>query len=207
MIFKDRKEAGEKLAIALSEYKNHSETKIIALPRGGVIVGFEIAKALNTALDIVCVRKIGAPFNPEFAIGAITETGVKILSDETIQALGISAKFLEEAIEKEQKEALSRLQRYRKNKPARNLQGKIVILVDDGLATGSTMLAAIKTVKAEKAKEVIVALPVAAPDSLAKIQSEVDKIICLLQPDHFFAVGQFYENFDQVTDEEVKLLL
>lgn len=207
MIFYDRHDAGKKLAEALLEYKNDKEAIVIALPRGGVVVGYEVAKLLKLPLDIVSPRKIGAPFNPELAIGAITETGEKILSDELIDSLGISHEHLEQVIAKEKKEALSRLQRFRKNRPPRNLTSKKVIIVDDGLATGATMRAAIKTVKAEKAKELIVAIPVAPQDTLAKIKKEVDKVICLSSPYTFFAVGQFYERFDQTSDEEVVSLL
>lgn len=205
--FKDRQDAGIKLAKALSAYEKVDNTLVIALPRGGVVVGAEIAKKLHLPLDICCPRKIGAPFNPEYAIGAVTETGEKILSESAIKQLGISESYVREAVEKERQEAQHRLSRYRKNRPPRQLAGKRVILVDDGLATGSTMSAALKTAKAEKAAELIIAIPVAPQDTLQRLEKEEAHIVCLLVPSHFFAVGQFYERFDQTTDEEVIRLL
>lgn len=207
MLFRDRIEAGQRLAIALKEYKDAQNVIIIALPRGGVVVGYEAAQALHLPLDIVCPRKIGAPFNPEFAIGAITETGEGIFSEEIVTELGVSQEYLTEATERERKEALWRLNHYRKNRPSRALKGKKVIIVDDGLATGSTMRAAIKTVRAEEAEEVIMAIPVAPPDTLRRLEKEVDRSICLAVPSSFFAVGQFYDQFGQTTDEEVIALL
>lgn len=207
MIFQDRSDAGKKLAAALNSYSNDPEAVIISLPRGGVVVGYEVALILNLPMDIVCPRKIGAPFNPELAIGAITETGEGILSEDLVASLGVSEEYILEIIEKESKQALWRLNHYRKDKSPRNLKGKRVIIVDDGLATGSTMRAAIKTVKAEQAKEIIMAVPVAPPDTLLKIEKEVDHAICLSAPVDFYAVGQFFEHFDQTTDDEVISLL
>lgn len=207
MIFRDRQEAGQRLAKALKEYKEDSEVIIIALPRGGVVVGYEVALALHLPLDIVCPRKIGAPFNPEFAIGAITETGEGIFSEKLIDELAVSKQYLAEATEKEKKEALWRLNHYRKERPPRSLKGKKVIIVDDGLATGSTMRAAIKTVRAEEAQEIIMAIPVAPPDTLRRLEKEVEHTVCLAAPPSFFAVGQFYDQFGQTSDEEVIALL
>ncbi len=207
MIFRDRSDAGKKLAAALNSYSNDPEAVIISLPRGGVVVGYEVALILNLPMDIVCPRKIGAPFNPELAIGAITETGEGVLSDDLVASLGVSEEYILEIIEKESKEALWRLNHYRKDKSPRKLKGKKVIIVDDGLATGSTMRAAIKTVKAEHPQEIIMAVPVAPPDTLLKIENEVDHVVCLSAPVDFYAVGQFYEHFDQTTDEEVISLL
>lgn len=207
MLFKDRIDAGKQLAAALKQYANDDGTIVIALPRGGVVIGFEVAKALNLTLDIVCPRKIGAPSNPELAIGAITETGDGILSDMLIEQLGVSEEYIKNSIKKEKKEALWRLNHYRKNRPPRNLKDKKVLIVDDGIATGSTMRAAIKTVRAESAKEIILAVPVAPPDTIEKLKKDVDKTICLASPSSFFAVGQFYDFFEQTTDEEVITLL
>lgn len=201
--FLDRTDAGKQLAKLLSKYRKIEEGIVIALPRGGVIVGKEVAEYLNLPLDIVCPRKIGAPFNPEFAIGAITETGEGIFSEEYIREFAISKKELKKIIEEEKQKAKWRLDHYRKSLAPRNLEGKKVIIVDDGLATGSTMLAAIKTVRIEKAKKIIVAVPVAPPDTLEKIRSRVDDLYCLYSTPNFFAVGQFYEQFDQTTDQEV----
>jgi len=206
-LFINRQDAGQKLASALASYQKATETLVIALPRGGVVVGFEVAQFLQLPLDIFCPRKIGAPFNPEFAIGAITETGDGVFSKDVIQHLGISQTELDALIEKEKKEAARRLAYFRKGLPPRQLQSKRVILVDDGLATGSTMRAAIKTAKAENAKEVIVAVPVAPPDTMKLIEKEADKTLSLYVPANFYAVGQFYEFFDQTTDDEVVDLL
>ncbi|MCC5831594.1 MAG: phosphoribosyltransferase [Chlamydiales bacterium] len=207
MIYKDRGNAGRQLAEALKEYANDPEAIVIALPRGGVVVGAEVAKALHLPLDIVSPRKIGAPFNEEYAIGAVTETGESIISQELVRELGISQDDLKKSVEEEAQKAKWRLDHYRKNRPPRNLKGKRVIIIDDGLATGSTMRAALKTVRAEEAKEIVIAVPVAPPDTLAKLEREADKTLCLSTPPSFFSVGQFYDSFDQTTDEEVISLL
>lgn len=207
MLFKDRTDAGRRLAKALQIYSNQPDTIVIALPRGGVVIGYEVATALNLPLDIVCPRKIGAPFNPELAIGAITETGEGILSEELVLELGVSQGFIRETMEKEKQKAKWRLDHYRQGRAPRLLKDKRVILVDDGLATGSTMRAAIKTVRAEGAKELILAVPVSPIDTLAKLEKEVDKAVCLATPSTFYAVGQFYDFFDQTTDQEVIELL
>lgn len=207
MIYRDRVHAGRQLAAALKEYAGDPDTIIIALPRGGVIVGAEVAKALHLTLDIVCPRKVGAPFNEEYAIGAITETGEGIISQDIVRELGVSQEYLKKTIEEETKKAKWRLDHYRKNRPPRNLKGKRVIIVDDGLATGSTMRAALKTLRAEEAKEIIMAVPVAPADTLEKLEKEADKTVCLSVPPTFYAVGQFYDFFDQTTDEEVIALL
>ncbi|NGX61444.1 MAG: putative phosphoribosyl transferase [Chlamydiae bacterium] len=207
MLFANREEAGEKLAEALKDYKGDENTILIALPRGGVVVGLEVAKHLSLPLDIVCPRKIGAPFNPEYAIGAVTETGEGIISQTLIQQLGITESYLKETLAEESKQAKWRHDHYRKGRPPRNLQGKRVILIDDGLATGSTMRAAIKTVKREEASEIVVAVPVSPKETFEHLEQEVDKLIALATPTPFYAVGQFYDSFDQTTDEEVIALL
>jgi putative phosphoribosyl transferase len=206
MRFKDRHDAGKQLAQLLMPYSSPNNI-LIALPRGGVVVAFEIALMLHLPLDIVCPRKIGAPFNPEFAIGAITETGEAILSTEIIEELGIPSAYVQAAMEKEKKEAEWRLNNYRKKRPPRNVEGKIAILIDDGLATGATMRAAISTLKKERASKLIVAVPVAPRETAFKIKNTVDEFLCLTTPENFFAVGQFYERFDQIKDDEVIDLL
>lgn len=182
MIFQDRRDAGQKLAEALQKYANDPNAIVIALPRGGVVVGYEIAKKLSLPLDIVSPRKIGAPMNPEYAIGAITETGKGILSTSIIESLGIPQSYITEEIEKEKKEALRRLNTYRSSSTPRNVKNKRVIIVDDGLATGSTMLAAIETLKAEGAKQIIVAVPVGPLDTIDRIRAQVDDVVCLTTP-------------------------
>jgi putative phosphoribosyl transferase len=207
VVFEDRKDAGRRLAKALEAFKSKADTLVLALPRGGIIVGYEVAEALHLPLDIVCPRKIGAPFNPEYAIGAVTETGEWILSEEVISSLDISEAYIKKMIQYEKEEATRRLQQYRPSLPPRQLKQKTVILVDDGLATGSTMRAAIKTCRAEGASTIVLAIPVAPPETFQKLQKEVDQAYCLTTPQSFFAVGQFYHHFDQVFDEEVIDLL
>ena len=207
MIFKDRQEAGYKLISKLQKYKNKTDVIVLGLPRGGIVTAFEIAKGLNLPLDLVVTRKIGAPDNPEFAIGAITEKGEGIFNEATISIYGISQRYIDKEIKKEKKEAERRLRVYRENRPPLNLQGKIAILVDDGVATGLTLRAAIKSVKIKNAKKIVVAVPVIAQDSLEKIENEVDEVVYLNSPLYFSAIGSFYESFTQTEDEEVIALM
>ncbi len=203
MMFKDRQDAGQKLAKELKGFKSQKNTIILALPRGGVVTAFKIAQNLNLPLDLVVPRKIGAPFNEEFAIGAITETGQGIFDQTSIETYKISHEYLEKKIAEEKKEAERRLKTYRPDQLPLNLKNKTVIIVDDGIATGLTMRAAIKSVKEKKAKKIIVAVPVTARDSLKIIQKEADEVIYLDAPLFFGAVGAFYEDFGQTTDAEV----
>lgn len=207
MIFADRREAGERLVPELDKYRNDPNAVVIGLPRGGVVTAFEVAKGLHLPLDVVCPRKVGAPFNPELAIGAITESGEGVFHHDLIARLGVSQRYIDQEVEKEKKVAQRRLALFRKNRPKINLQGKTVIIVDDGLATGATMLAAIKSVKKEKAEKIVVAVPVSPQDTYEKIQEEVDEIVVLGTPAYFAAVGQFYVNFAGTEDEEVVELL
>ncbi|MDP3244502.1 MAG: phosphoribosyltransferase family protein [bacterium] len=204
MMFKDRRDAGKKLAEALKKYKNAPDTIVLALPRGGVVTGYEITKALNLPLDIVVPRKIGAPSNPEYAVGAITETGQAILNEEEIK--DIEKEWLEKEKEKEKKEAQRRLMVYRTGPPL-VIKGKTVIIVDDGVATGYTMRAAIASIKIRKPAKIIAAVPHGASDSIKLIKKEADEVVCLFAPVWYGAVGSFYENFPQTTDEEVIKLL
>ena len=207
MIFKDRQDAGKKLAQSLLAYRDQPETWVLGLPRGGVVVASEVAKHLHLPLDILVIRKLGAPDNPEFAIGAVDEKGHALFNEGVLEDLGISEVYKKEILEKEKKEAEHRLHLYRKNRPPLDFKDKTVILIDDGLATGATMRAAVYSAKAKKAKKVIVAVPVAAPSSLEKLQGEADEVIYLDAPYFFGAVSSFYERFDQTTDEEVIELL
>jgi len=200
MIFKDRKHAGQELAKKLIEYNNKPDTVVVALPRGGVVLGYEVAKELNLPLDIVVPRKIGAPENEEFAIGAISEEGDFV---KNIEAGEFDKKYIDDEIVKEKEEAKRRLETYRPGMRKRDFNSKAILLVDDGIATGLTMLAAIKTLKNMKARKIIVAVPVSADDSFEKTKKEVDEIITLDKPVFFGAVGQFYETFDQTEDDEV----
>lgn len=203
MTFKDRKEAGQKLAKKLADYKGRDDAVLIALPRGGVVTAYEIVKELELPLDIVVPRKIGAPGNEEFAIGAITESGEGIFNQESVDATGADKDYIRETVEKEKAEAARRLKVYRGDRTALDLAGKTVILIDDGIATGSTMRAAVASVKARRAAKVVVAVPVTARDTAKVIEGEVDELIYLDAPLFFGAVGNFYEVFDQTEDEEV----
>ncbi|MFH0898557.1 MAG: phosphoribosyltransferase [bacterium] len=205
--FKNRQDAGKKLAKKLLTYKNNPKAIVIGLPRGGVVVAYEIAQILELPLDIVVPRKLGAPFNPELAIGAVTEDGSIILDHQIINILGISKTEITEIIEKEKKEAERRLQIYRKNRPPLNLKNQIVILVDDGIATGSTMLAAIKSVQVHGAQSIIIAIPIGPTETIAKIKNMVDSVVVLDTPPNFMAIGIYYKSFTQTTDEEVITLL
>lgn len=207
MLFKNRADAGQKLAAALEKFNNSPNTIILALPRGGVIVGFEVARELNLPLDIVVPRKIGAPANPEFAIGAITETGEGVFDEMVVGAYGITESYLQNEIKKEKAEAERRLNLYRGSRPPLDLKNKTVILVDDGLATGLTMRAAVKSIKKSGVEKIIVAIPVTSPEAAELVKKEVDEIIYLEAPAFFGAVGAFYEEFSQTTDKEVIELL
>src|SRR6185503_11484194 len=202
-MLKDRREAGHKLAKRLKEWADNQETIVLALPRGGVVVGYEIAKELHLLLDIICPRKIGALENPEYAVGAITETGKGLFSE----GVDPTEPWLQQAIIIEKKEAQRRLSYYRGDRAPRDIRNKRVILVDDGMATGFTMRAAIQSVREEGAKEIIVALPVAPAENAAKVARSVDQLVCLETPTLFYAISQFYEHFEQTSDEEVIFLL
>lgn len=202
-LFKNRKEAGAELAKRLAPYKNHPKGIVIGLPRGGVVLAAEVAKALSLPLDVVCPRKIGAPINPEFAIGAITETGEGIFDSQAIKYMGVTDDYIESKVAEEKEQAMRRLSLFRKGMPARDLKDKVVLIVDDGLATGSTMKAAIQSIKSEGADKVVAAVPVSPVDTLEEVTEMVDEIVCIAAPPFFQAVGQFYDNFSETTDDDV----
>lgn len=201
MPFKNREDAGEKLAEKLGEYKDREDVIIIALPRGGVVPGRVIADALHAPLDIVVPRKIGAPENDEYAIGAITESGDVVWNEAEKERYG--EEIFSIIMKREQKEARRRLDVYRKGLPTRAMKDKMVILVDDGVATGLTMRAAIKTVRAEHPAKIIVAVAGGPPDTIDMLRGETDELVALEIPSFFSAVGQLYEDFPQVQDGEV----
>lgn len=207
MIYEDRRHAGRLLAEALRKYAGKPNTIVLGLPRGGVAVAYEVAATLKLPLDIVCPRKVGAPSNPELAIGAVTETGEGYFNDEMIEMLGVPDSYIQAEVAKEKARAAQRLKIYRQNRPPLNLEGMTVLLIDDGLATGATMKAAIQSVKAQDAAHVIAAVPVGPMHTVQEIAPEVDDIICPATPAYFMAVGQFYDNFDATEDEEVIELL
>ncbi|MCL4229458.1 phosphoribosyltransferase [Candidatus Dependentiae bacterium] len=208
MKFKDRADAGQQLALLLSAYKHSPNVLVVGLVRGGVPVAAEIARELVVPLDIVVVRKIGAPGMPELAVGALTQTGQSILNYAMMQTMGITEQQIAPIIRQEQKELARRLSVYREDKKSPNYADKTVILVDDGIATGATMQAAIASVKELGAKRLVLAVPVCPAEVAQKLSELVDEFICLeQQPDYFPAVGYFYEHFEQVEDETVKSLM
>lgn len=204
MIFKDRQEAGKLLSEKLVSYTNKKDAIVLSIPRGGTVLGSEVVKALNLPLDIIVTRKIGHPLNPEFAAAAVDQEGNLTLNPKVTD---VKEDYLAEESQKEVKEIERRLQEYRGSKPKLNLKDKVVVIIDDGIATGLTTLSAIRFVKHQSPKKTVLAIPVMPLDSVKKFQKEVDELIYLDAPEVFWAVGQFYENFPQTTDEEVKKLL
>ena len=207
MVFQDRSYAGMELAKALSVYSGKEDTLILALPRGGVPVAFEIAQRLNLPLDVLLVRKLGIPGHEELAMGAIAEDGILYINQKIVDQLGISPVVIESVITKETEELNRRGQRYRHDRPAPHLKGKTIIIVDDGLATGATMRAAVKALNQADIKRLIVAVPVGASDTCRELRVEADEVICLDSPDPFYGVGAWYKDFSQTSDQEVENLL
>ena len=207
MLFRDRSEAGRWLADRLQAYKGRPDVIVLALPRGGVPVAFELAQSLGAPLDVFLVRKLGVPGQEELAMGAIASGGVRVLNDEVVGALAIPANVIEGVARKEEQELLRREESYRGSRPAPHVQGRVVILVDDGLATGSTMRAAVRAVKQMQPARVVVAVPVAAAPTREEFSREVDEIVCSTPPEPFLAVGRWYQDFAQTSDEEVHDLL
>nr|HAT8713107.1 phosphoribosyltransferase [Legionella jordanis] len=205
--FINRHEAGRILADQLKSFTNNPNVLVLALPRGGVPVAYEIAAALSAPLDVFIVRKLGVPAHEELAMGAIASGDTIIFNQEIIDALHISKKDIEETISIEKKELSRRESMYRNNSPYPSLRNKIIILVDDGIATGATMRAAIKALRKQQPSRLIMAVPVAAFSTYKEMSGLVDEIICPLQPLHFYAVGLWYEDFSQTTDTEVSELL
>lgn len=205
--FKNRIQAGAQLAKRLARYAGRSDAIVLALPRGGVPVGFAAASALDLPLDILLVKKLGVPGHEEYAMGAIAGGGFYVLQSEVLHMLGIPDSIVEAVAQDALKEIERREKLYRANRPALPLAGQSVILADDGLATGATMLVAVNVLRLAKPARIVVAVPVAAPDACRMLQSEVDEIICLSIPEPFHAVGVWYEDFSQTSDDEVTSLL
>jgi putative phosphoribosyl transferase len=206
-MFADRRDAGVQLISRLKEYKDQQGVIVLALPRGGVATGYEIARSLNIPLDIVIVRKIGFPGQPELGIGAVSETGTVVLNTSIISTYGVPKEYIEREVSRQKEEISRRVKLYRKGKRLPSLEGRTVILVDDGVATGATMKSAIATLKEENLKKLIVALPVAPPGVVKELEQMVDVFICIETPFDFMAVGSYYHDFTQVSDEEVINLL
>jgi putative phosphoribosyl transferase len=206
-IFRDRRDAGIQLAEKLKDYKAFEATLVLALPRGGVIVGFEIARALELPLDVLIVRKIGFPGQREFAVGAVSETGSVVLNTSVISTYGVDDEYIQVEIAKQKEEIERRIEIYRKGKRISELEGKTIILVDDGVATGATLKAAISALKKEKIKKLVAAIPVSPPETAEELKGMVEEFICLRMPADFAAVGNYYDDFQQVPDEEVVEIL
>lgn len=205
--FRDRREAGRILAGQLADYAGRPNVLVLALPRGGVPVAFEVARALDAPLDLFLVRKLGVPGHEELAMGAIATGGVRLLHPELVRRLGIAPEVIDRVAEAEQAELSRRGRAYRGDRPAPDVQGKTVILVDDGLATGASMRAAVAALRQAQPAEVVVAVPIAASETCNEFRDEVDRVVCARTPEPFFAVGMWYQDFSQTTDDEVRDLL
>jgi len=206
-IFDDRRDAGRALVLEIQRL-GLDNPLILGLPRGGIPVAFEIAKALDAELDTLVVRKLGAPFQPELAVGAIASGGIKVLNEDVLnRASGLNESVLEKIIEREKLELARREFAYRGDREHSPLAGRNVVLVDDGMATGATMRAAALAVRSQRPAKLIVAVPTASQDALEMIEALADEVICLEAPPHFYAVGEWYRHFGQTTDDEVRRLL
>ena len=207
MLFRDRNEAGRKLADRLAAYANYPNAMVLALPRGGVPVAFEVADALNLPLDIFVVRKLGMPGHEEYAIGAIASGGARVLNQDLIHQLSLSAEIIDHVVAREQRELERRERIYRGQRPMLDVRDRTIIIVDDGLATGSSMRAAIAALRQKRPTKLIVAVPVGARETCSELEALADEVICLETPENFNAVGLWYNDFSQITDEEVIDLL
>jgi putative phosphoribosyl transferase len=207
MVFRNRRHAGQALAEKLLPYRDREDVLVLALPRGGVPVAFEVARALHAPLDVFLVRKLGLPGHEELAMGAIARGGVTVINDNVVEQLGIPQRIMDEVVKQEEEELRRREAAYRDGRPPISVQGRVVILVDDGLATGASMRAAVRALHQQHPKQLIVAVPVGAPDTCREFEQEVDEVICAIAPERFGAVGLWYKDFSPTTDAEVRALL
>jgi predicted phosphoribosyltransferase len=207
MYFRDRADAGRTLATSLAEYAGRPDLVVLALPRGGVPVGYEVARSLGAPLDIFLVRKLGVPGHEELAMGAIASGGVRVLNPGVVQALEIPEQVIEDVAAAELRELERRERAYRADRPPPDVRGKTVILVDDGLATGSTMRAAATALRQQRPARIVIGVPVSTPETCDQFREEVDDIVCAITPEVLFGVGAWYQDFSQTTDDEVRELL
>jgi len=207
MIFRNRQEAGQKLAAHLEKYANREDVIVLGVPRGGVPVAFEVATALNLPLDIFVLRKLGVPGHEELAFGAIGSGGVRVLDREIVESVGLSDLIIEAVTRAERAELARREQTYRGGRPPLDVHAKTVILVDDGIATGSSLRAGVRALRQMEPAAIVIAAPVAPQTTVNRLRREVDDVVCAEIPDRFYGVGQFYDDFSQVSDEEVNELV
>jgi len=207
MLFEDRTDAGRRLAQALGAYAGRSDLIVLALPRGGVPVAYEVARALKAPLDLLIVRKLGTPGNPELAMGAIASGGASVLNRDVVSMYRISGETIEQAAATERRELERRERLYRGDRPYPKLENRCIIVVDDGIATGATMRAGLAALRQQNPACIVVAVPLAPLDTVERLRAEVDEVICLTTPEPFFAVGQGYRDFSQTTDDEVREIL
>jgi predicted phosphoribosyltransferase len=205
MRYTNRLQEGQKLASNLTNIS--ADALVLAVPRGGVVVGYEIAQAFNLPLDVVITKKIGAPGNPELAIGAVAEDGALLLDENLVEMLNVPQNYIREEVETQKAEIKRRLQNYRETNLAPQVADRMVIVVDDGVATGATLKAALRSLRKRGAKPLVVAVPVGPPETIAALKGEADQVICPYTPDPFYAIGEFYVDFEQTTDQEVRDLL
>jgi putative phosphoribosyl transferase len=207
MLFKDRHDAGLKLSAKLEKYRDQPRTIVLGLARGGVVVAHTVAQVLNLPLDVIVIRKVGAPDQEELAIGAVNEDGMGYLNEGLIHSLNINPDYIRKEVDKQKKAAQQRAALYRKGIEKADIKGQTVIVVDDGIATGASVRAALIGLKKQGAGKIVLAVPVAAVDSLRSLSHDVSEMVCLYAPADFMAVGEFYQKFDQTSDEEVMRLL
>ncbi len=205
--FRNRTDAGRQLAGKLAAYADRPNVLVLALPRGGVPVGFEVARALGAPFDVFLVRKLGVPGHEELAMGAVATGGVRVLNDDIVRGLGISDREIDAAAARELQELARRERLYRGDRPPPDVAGRTVILVDDGLATGATMRAAVAALRQQQPARIVIAVPTASPDTSEALKAEAEGVVCAMTPEPFFAVGYWYEDFTQTTDDEVRELL
>ncbi len=206
MLFENRAEAGKKLAAGLQDLRG-KDTIVLAVPRGGIAVAYEVACALDAPLDVYIARKLTAPGNEELALGAVASDGTIVLDAALMRQMGVSQRYMQGEMDRQRGEIMRRLSLYRTQRPLPQLRGKTVIVVDDGVATGSTILVALRSLRKQQPGTLVLAVPVGPPDVIARLQGEADRVVCLAQPEDFFAVGQFFADWTQLSDQDVTEIL